>query len=161
MRSFCVIALSCGLLASCGEPDTFPKTTTQNLVSLMGMMRSDPNLSSFVDLLERFEIAPILLNQASLTVFAPTNQSLVNLTDIVTPQRLQCHLIAGKYPIAALTETGSGTLTSLHGVTLFYDVTPGTATLTGSSQNSRVKITAVDFVASNGIIHHVDDVLTC
>jgi len=126
----------------------------------MGMMRSDPNLSAFVDLLERFELASVLQNQTSLTVFAPTNQSLANLTDIVTPQRLQCHLIAGKYPIAALTETGSGTLTTFNGETLSYDVTPGTAALTGS-QNSRAKITAVDFTASNGIIHHVDAVLTC
>jgi uncharacterized surface protein with fasciclin (FAS1) repeats len=147
------------LLAACGAPQTASQTT-QSQVSVMAVLRSDPNLSSFVAALEQADLASILSTQSPLTVFAPSNQALTTKPADMDYQTMQCHIVVGRYPIQSLTDTGSGTLKTLSGQEVTYSTSQGVAVISGE-QNSEARITAVDIAASNGIVHQVDNTVTC
>ncbi len=132
--------------------------------TIAGLAVATDDLSTLVAALQR---APDLLaaadnREASLTVFAPTNDafaafiandprfgSLADVPDEVLTQVLQYHILASKKLGADL----EATETTLLGETLIIDKTDGVVI------NGSVNVTAANIEAANGVVHLIDQVL--
>ncbi|MGB3777497.1 MAG: fasciclin domain-containing protein, partial [Tunicatimonas sp.] len=132
--------------------------------TIAGLAVATDDLSTLVAALQR---APDLLaaadnREASLTVFAPTNDafaafiandprfgSLADVPDDVLAQVLQYHILASKKLGADL----QATETTLLGETLSIDKTNGVVI------NGSVNVTSPNIEAANGVVHLIDQVL--
>ncbi len=144
-------------VTSCNDDDDDDQPS-KNIVQIA---QSDSNLSTLVDAVVAANLANTLSAEGPFTVFAPTNAAFAKLdpevlnTIISTPSLLtallQYHVVAGEVTSSMLTNGAVPTL--LSGESIAVDVTSG-VTLNGSS-----KVTSADIIASNGVIHIIDEVL--
>jgi transforming growth factor-beta-induced protein len=157
MMSILMIALTL-FVTSCNDDDDDDYEWQQNIVQIA---QSDPNLSTLVDAVVAANLASTLSGDGPFTVFAPTNAAFAKLDPnilnniISTPSLLtallQYHVVSGEVTSDMLSNGAVPTL--LSGQSIDVDLTNG-VTLNGSS-----KVTTADIIASNGVIHIIDEVL--
>lgn len=167
LLAFIVMGL---IMVSCNlddGTDTIPIPETD----IVEIADANSNLTSLVTALQRADLANTLKGSGPFTVFAPTNDAFssflsangfANLeavpTNILT-QVLLNHVLTGRVDSAPLINLQRNYLQTLADgpggskLSLYFDAVNG-ITLNGSSS-----ISQVDVVASNGIIHIVDQVI--
>ncbi|WP_440948687.1 fasciclin domain-containing protein [Methanosarcina sp. T3] len=124
---------------------------------------ADRNFTTFVELLNVAGLEPLLAEEGIYTVFAPTNEAFAELPENELPalenntraleKVLTYHVVSGKI----LMENNLENMTSVK--TLEGEELPITVTANGV-QVGGANITEADIVASNGVIHQIDKVLT-
>ena len=113
------------------------------------------------------DVATVLSGSGPFTVFAPTNQAFINagfpdvnainaadpntLTSILT-----YHVIAGRIFSSDLTD--GPTPATLNGGTVAVSLS-GAAHVKGNSNSTAATITVTDIIATNGVVHVIDQVL--
>jgi len=145
-------------VSSCNNDDDDDYEWEQNIVQIA---QSDPNLSTLVDALVAANLTGVLSGDGPFTVFAPTNAAFAKLDPAIlnniisTPSLLtallQYHVVSGSVTSDMLTNGAVPTL--LSGQSIDVDLANG-VTLNGSS-----KVTSADIMATNGVIHIIDEVL--
>lgn len=172
------MSLACIALAmlSCSDDDN-NSTPVDNTVT--GIALRTPDLSLLVKALTKAGLADDLQAAGPFTVFAPTNQAFIDagytsaaidaLPDSGIPalrELLLNHVVSGAVQSSGLTDDsyiktlGKGAASSTNTLSMFVDTTGG-VTLNGSS--SVITTTnggTFNIIASNGVIHLVDEVIT-
>ena len=162
MVALVLVATACGGGAEPTSSTTSSSTTTEvPPVLLVDLLEERPELSTFLDLATGAGLLATLLDEGPYTLFAPTNAAFENADQAVLaelsadPEALRnillYHMIPDRVPSEAV--TGPGFATTMAGFNV--DITPGE---TGLLAND-VRVSEVDLVADNGIIHIVEEVL--
>jgi hypothetical protein len=130
--------------------------------NVLDAARKDPNLSTFVSLIEKANLSDIFLCAGPFTVLAPTNDSFAaldakTLQELMSPANqaklqdlLLYHIVPGFYM--------SGTLPAGPLATLLPNQTIA-VTLNPTLFNGRASVVEDDILACNGAIFVIDDVL--
>ncbi len=142
---------------------------SQNIVQLA---QSNTNLSFLVAAVVRASqgstnVSQVLSTTNPLTVFAPTNQAFINAgfatTDAIMAADpatltsiLTYHVIAARVFSSDLTENAMPT--TLNGGKVTITLTGG-AKVKGNANATASNITATDILATNGVVHVIDQVL--
>jgi uncharacterized surface protein with fasciclin (FAS1) repeats len=172
------MSLACIALAmlSCSDDDN-NSTTTDNTVT--GIALRTPDLSLLVKALTKAGLADDLQAAGPFTVFAPTNQAFIdagytatvidNLPASEVPaltQLLLNHVVSGARQSSSLTDDsyiktlGKGSASATNTLSMFVDTTGG-VTLNGSSSVITTSNgVTFNIIASNGVIHLVDEIIT-
>ena len=133
---------------------------------------NNPDLSLLVAAILRAsqgstDVATVLSGSGPFTVFAPTNQAFIDagLTDVnainaADPNTLTSiltyHVIAGRIFSSDLTD--GATPATLNGGTVTISLSGG-AYVKGNSNSTAATITVTDMIATNGVVHLIDEVL--
>ncbi len=151
------------LLAACGGGDNEP--TLQNIVQIA---QSDPQFSILVEAVVAADLAGTLAAPGPFTVFAPTNDAFVALlgelgvtkdvlladkpllTAVLTYHVLDSRVVLADVPVGKA-------ITSLQGGVFKVEAEGGLAITDG--RNRKSNITQTDILASNGVIHVIDQVI--
>jgi uncharacterized surface protein with fasciclin (FAS1) repeats len=160
-------------------PAPTPGPPTMNIVQLA---QSVPDLSTLVTALVAGKLTDVLSGPGPFTVFAPTNEAFAKLpsatlTRLLDPKNikelndvLEYHVLAGASPFTALAKGGpSNTYKTVEGaaidVTRFCTDRKCGRSKVGINVNTTVKaypfeaVVRSDAVASNGVVHIIDNVL--
>ncbi|MBN1159262.1 MAG: fasciclin domain-containing protein [Bacteroidales bacterium] len=135
--------------------------------TIVDIASADANFSSLVAALVKANLAGTLAGDGPFTVFAPTNAAFDQLfadlgisglndlsAEALTPILLY-HVVSGSVMSTDLTSGFTGTLSPGPGETkVSLQVEVGSVILNGSAQ-----VTNADIMASNGVIHVIDEVL--
>lgn len=143
---------------------------TGNIVELA---QSDPALTYLVAAVLRASqgstnVAALLTGTGPLTVFAPTNQAFVNAgfptigsINNANPDTLanilSYHVITARIFSANLVD--NSTPATLNGNTVLINLTGNSATVKGNSNATASSIIKADLLATNGVVHVIDQVL--
>ncbi|MBT8177889.1 MAG: fasciclin domain-containing protein [Eudoraea sp.] len=153
-------------------PKASAQNTSQNIVDIAV---SVDDFSTLVAALKAADLVPALQGEGPFTVFAPVNAGFAKidadaLNSLLQPQNkeqlsaiLTYHVVAGKLAasdVAAALKQGNGkaTLTTLNGATLTAVSRNGGIYLMDANGNYS-KIAKTDVMASNGVIHIIEDVV--
>ena len=146
------------VLSACSDDDDDMKSQ-DNIVEIA---QKTPELSTLTDAIVAAGLTDVLTGQGPFTVFAPTNAAFEKLdpttlnTIISTPSLLvsllQYHVVSGDVQSGDLSNGPVPTV--LSGQSIDVSVANGMVTLNGSA-----KVTTADVIASNGVIHIIDEVL--
>lgn len=148
-----------GMEEDMGDGDMMEAPT----MAISDIALSDPNFSTLVEAVLAADpaVLEVLLTAEDLTIFAPTNDAFaasgVAVADLdaeTVTSVLLYHAVEGAYSAADLIEMGSGTLTTLLGEDISFEVVDGAVVLNGT-----VTVVMPDVYATNGVIHVVDGVL--
>jgi uncharacterized surface protein with fasciclin (FAS1) repeats len=161
---------------SCSDDDN-NSTPVDNTVT--GLAVRTPDLSLLVQALTKAGLADDLQAAGPFTVFAPTNQAFIDAGYTAAAiealpasgipalkELLLNHVVSGAVQSSGLTDDsyiktlGKGAASSTNTLSMFVDTTGG-VTLNGSS--SVITTTnggTFNIIASNGVIHLVDEVIT-
>lgn len=136
------------------------------LKSIIELGMADPNFSVLVAAVNKAGLASALSGE-NLTLFAPTNAAFTalltaigktSLNDLTAEQLspiLRYHVVGAKVPAAAAlaVATGDGKVQTLGGTARIAKV--------GSDLvlDGRAKVTSADLMASNGVVHVIDQVI--
>ena len=153
-----VLLLAIPLLSfSCSDDDDDNGTSDKNIVEIA---QGTASLSTLVDALERAGLTEALSGDGPFTVFAPSNDAFAKLDPdvlnniISTPSLLtsllQYHVVGAELTSDRLNGTVQ---TLLSGQSLEVDNSGG-VTVNGTSN-----VTTADVIASNGVVHVIDEVL--
>ncbi|NHF58055.1 fasciclin domain-containing protein [Flavobacteriaceae bacterium TP-CH-4] len=167
-----VMVLVLVFTASCDLDDDTPPTIPIPDTNIVEIAQSNPDLSTLVAALERADLVSTLQGTTLYTVLAPTNTAFDNFlgeagfasldeVPVATLQQLLLnHVILERIESALLVSLqrnylqtladGPGTDTNL---AMYFDATNGV------QFNGGATVTTADVVASNGIIHIVDEVI--
>lgn len=153
-----------------------PKASAQNSTKdIVDIAVSVDDFSTLVAALKAADLVPALQGEGPFTVFAPVNDGFAKidkdaLNSLLQPQNkeqlsaiLTYHVVAGKLTaadVAAALKDGNGkaTLTTLNGATLTAVSRNGGIYLMDANGNYS-KIAKTDVMASNGVIHIIEDVV--
>ncbi|MDO9711654.1 fasciclin domain-containing protein [Paracraurococcus lichenis] len=130
--------------------------------NVLETMRADPNLSTFVGMIDKSGIASQLTGSEKVTVLAPTNGAfdMVGPSDLrgieSNPQRLRSfvlgHMLSGQRTAIFGTEHTTASAKTLSGATIEVE---GTGIGSGTI-NNHAKVVQGDIRADNGVIHKID-----
>ncbi|MGD0170865.1 MAG: fasciclin domain-containing protein [Halobacteriota archaeon] len=149
-----------------GSSVAFAQTQTTNAAAkptqtIAQITENNTNLTTLVSLLKKTNLTDVLSGPGNYTLFAPDNAAFakVNASTLANLQNnstalttlLLYHVIPAK--LLANNFTGSGTLTTVNGLSLPYSVS-GTTIMVGNAT-----VTKADINATNGVIHIIDSVL--
>ena len=156
------VAASNGVIHVLDNVLTVPKTTIAGIVTA-----DKANFSTLLSLVSRAGLATALSDpNASYTVFAPTNAAFDELSKTVNPatlsneqvkQILLYHVVPSRVFSPELVN-GDVTMADEKKGKVTIDLTNG-ATVKGKSNTIASKITGVNIMATNGVIHVIDKVL--
>ena len=142
---------------SCSDDDDDNGTSDKNIVEIA---QATPDLSTLVDALVAAELTEALSGTGPFTVFAPSNAAFAKLdpdvlNNIISTPSLLTSLLQYHVAAAELTsdKLNGSVQTLLSGQSLAVTNSSG-VTINGSS-----KVTTSDVLASNGVIHVIDEVL--
>ena len=150
-------------------------TQAQKAKSIVDIAVSVDDFSTLVTALKAADLVPALQGDGPFTVFAPVNSGFAKidsktLNSLLQPKNksalagiLTYHVVAGKVTatdvVAALKKgKGSASLTTLNGARLTAVQKDGGIYLKDSKGNYS-KIAKTDVMASNGVIHIIEDVV--
>lgn len=146
------------------EPEAEAPTMSLAEVAMM-----DPNFSTLVEavLLSPAVLEAITAEGAEFTIFAPTNDAFAPMFEALgvtsvgelDPELLTLvlmyHAVDGATLSSALVEAGSGTIMTLAGEEISYEVVDGVVVLNGGEAT----VVMADVMGTNGVIHVIDGVL--
>ncbi len=153
-----------------------PNATAQNNdKNIVDIAVSVDDFSTLVTALKAADLVSALQGEGPFTVFAPVNSGFAKidanaLNSLLQPQNkaklaavLTYHVVSGKIAaadVAAALKKGNGkaTLTTLNGATLTAVSRNGGIYLKDANGNYS-KIAKTDVMASNGVIHIIEDVV--
>lgn len=130
--------------------------------NVLDTMRADPNLSTFVGMIDKAGVANQLSGSQKVTVLAPTNAAFDNLGPSQlrglegNQERLRAfvlgHVLPGDRAAIFGTEHNTATAKTLAGSTIEVELTGmGTGTI-----DNHVRLVQTNIRADNGVIHKVD-----
>ncbi len=123
--------------------------------SIIGLA-ANPDLSTFVSVVQSLNLLQELEGQGPLTIFAPTNAAFAALETVPGGNALRevllNHVVTGRLTAADLLERG--TITTLQGAEITIEMIDGKVLLNGV-----VEVTMANIQASNGIVHVITGVL--
>ena len=151
---------------------------TQNMKAQMSLdivdiAASNKDFSTLVAAVKAADLVDALKGDGPLTVFAPLNSGFAKideatLSSLLQPENkaqltsiLTYHVVAGKVTasdVAKALKSGNATLTTLNGATLTAVSKDGGIYLKDANGNYS-KIATTDVMASNGVIHIIEDVV--
>lgn len=154
-----IMAFPLFILSCSDDDDDVDVPDDKNIVEIA---QATPELSTLVGALQASGLDAALSGTGPFTVFAPSNSAFNKLDPdllnniIATPSLLtsllQYHVVSGDVTSGDLTNGPVQTL--LSGQTVDVSVSGGSVVLNGSSN-----VTTADVIASNGVIHIIDEVL--
>jgi uncharacterized surface protein with fasciclin (FAS1) repeats len=142
--------------------DQMKDTMMSSDPDIVDIALSNPEFSMLVSLLQEADLVSALQGDGPFTVFAPTNEAFLNLVTAlgITPEQLMAqpdlanvllyHVVSGKVLSTDLSDGLSAP--TLYGESIQFDLTNGVKV-----NNSNV--TSADVMASNGVVHVIDQVL--
>lgn len=150
-------------------------TAQDNSMDIVDIAVSVDDFSTLVSALQAAELVTALQGDGPFTVFAPVNAGFAKidsntLNSLLAPENqeqlsaiLTYHVVAGKIDaaaVAAALEAGNGKaeLTTLNGATLTAVAKDGGIFLMDQNGNYSM-IVKTDVMASNGVIHVIEDVV--
>ena len=191
MRLVSTLFLMGILLSACGEKKE--KATSDEVVetemaemeeaveqkmpteTIVGVASGNENFSTLVAAVGAADLVLTLSSDGPFTVFAPTNESFAKLPagtveSLLQPENkpalinlLTYHVVAGKYPAAAVVEAinsngGSFVVETVQGGKITLSLEGESVKLVDAKGNASMVIMA-DVPASNGVIHAIDTVI--
>jgi uncharacterized surface protein with fasciclin (FAS1) repeats len=158
---FSVLAISCD-----DDTDTTPVDNT-----ITGIAANTPDLSILVQALEKAELTTTLQASGSYTVFAPTNSAFtaflattpyatINdvpkaaLTEILLNHVISTTLKSSDLTTGYIKTLAKGSASSTNTLSMFVNTASNMVVLNGGAM-----VTTADIMASNGVIHIVDEVI--
>jgi uncharacterized surface protein with fasciclin (FAS1) repeats len=155
--------------AEYGENETMVTET------IVGVASGNDNFSTLVAAVQAADLVGTLSSDGPFTVFAPTNDSFSKLPkgtveNLLKPENkaalinlLTYHVVAGKYPAAAVVEAinsngGSFVVETVQGDKITLSLEGENVKLVDAKGNASIVIIA-DVEASNGVIHAIDTVI--
>lgn len=162
------------IVTSCNSDDDGAVVPPSIVLSIVETAQDTSSLSSLVAALVKADLVTILEGNGPFTVLAPDNDAFgraltalgfASLDEIDTPAEIAIlrnillnHVIAGSFTSSQLS-TGyvntSATNADGDNISLYIEVEGGDVSFNGMSD-----VTAADIIASNGIVHLVDEVIT-
>ena len=130
---------------------------------IVDIAASNDDFSTLVAAVQAADLVDTLKGDGPFTVFAPTNEAFAKLPpgtveSLLKPENkdkliavLTYHVAAGSYPAEALAGK-RGNITSVQGAKLHINGTNGVKV-------NKSTVTTADIIASNGVIHVIDEVL--
>ena len=140
--------------------------------NLVQTIRIIPNLTKLSTLLgsgnlanPELDINGFISGSTGYTIFAPTNSAFdglkPDLTDLQLDNILKLHILAGGRRVSELHQTAVDLLVSISGEKIYLvDGQNGLYLLSLQDQNNQINFISVDILASNGVIHLTDKVLS-
>lgn len=129
--------------------------------NLLDTMRADPNLSTFVGLIDKAGATAQFTGAEPLTVLAPTNAAFdavgaSQMRAIEEPQRLRSFILGHVIPGARVwggggTEHTTANIRTIAGTNIEVEMTGGGA----ATINNNVRLVSSNIRADNGIIHTI------
>lgn len=173
LKSIALMMAAVVVLASCKKDETEDMTPAPTPLpqekNIVETAQSLPQFSILVDAVVKAGLADALSAEGPMTVFAPTNDAFemlfsklgINGIDDLTAEQLTpillYHVVGAKVMAADVTTAYVSTLNTTapgdNSVLLYAEVAGGV------SLNGTANVTATDVVASNGVIHVIDQVL--
>lgn len=158
---FSVLAISCD-----DDNDTAPVDNT-----ITGIASNTPDLSILVQALEKTELTTTLQASGSYTVFAPTNSAFtaflattpyatINdvpkaaLTEILLNHVISTTLKSTELTTGYIKTLAKGSASSTNTLSMYVNTASNILVLNGGAM-----VTTADIMASNGVIHIVDEVI--
>jgi uncharacterized surface protein with fasciclin (FAS1) repeats len=127
---------------------------------------SNPEFSLLVKAVTKAGLASTLSGAGPFTVFAPTNAAfeaaglnstaIDNATVETLTKVLTYHVIATR---VFSSDLANGTVQTVQGSNVTIAITTNAATVKGMMNSSASNITATDLIATNGVVHVIDQVL--
>jgi len=126
---------------------------------------ANPDFSTLVSLIKKAGLVDALSGAGPFTVFAPTNEAFAKVPQATLDALaadptgkladvLKLHVVSAKIMAADAVKASGTSITTLGGGKLKVDATGGTVTVGGA------RVIKADIVASNGVIHVIDSVIT-
>lgn len=155
-----LMSLTLVLFSSCNEDET--PTPDPNVVEVAA---SNSNFSTLVSAVQTAGLVPTLSGTGPFTVFAPTNDAFnrfltangLTATQLLASdglgETLTYHVVGALVPASSVS---AGKVTSVSGDPFYVSIAPNNEIWI----NGNTKITATDVMASNGIIHVLENVIT-
>lgn len=153
-----VLATTSAASASTTSPHA---RASQNIVQVAS---GAPQFSTLVSLIKKAGLVKTLSGKGPFTVLAPTNAAFAKvpkatLNEIASNKAmltkvLTYHVIAGKAPASAVVKLNGQDVKTVEGSTIAVSVKNGKVYL-----NGKTKVTKTDIMASNGVIHQINQVL--
>ena len=169
--SLTAVAASAGLLAACGGSDdpVAPAAPTKNIVQLA---QATPDLSTLVEAVIEAGLAGALSAPGALTVFAPTNAAFAALLTKLGVTKaalfankplltkvLQYHVLDAKVLKAGI-PLAKAIVPIVPGASDFFKIeVAGSDVVITDGRNDKSKITSTDNLATNGVVHLIDNVI--
>ena len=135
--------------------------TSQNIVQVAS---GAPQFSTLVSLIKKAGLVNTLSGKGPFTVLAPTNAAFAKVpkatlnkiasNKAMLTKVLTYHVIAGKAPASAVVKLNGQDVKTVEGSTIAVSVMGGKVYL-----NGKTKVTKTDIMASNGVIHQINQVL--
>lgn len=169
-----ISVVAVGALAACGSstsdstssaspsaPMSSP-SASMSLSNIVGVASETADLTTLVTALDAAGLVSTLEGPGPFTVFAPTNAAFAALPagvldKLVQPQNkdaltkiLTYHVVSGAVPAADVT---TGNVATVEGQTIALNTAGGKVTVNGAN------VTTADVMASNGVVHIIDQVL--
>lgn len=191
MRLFSTLFLLALMVSACGEKKekaTADEAAASEMVeieetmeetmpteTIVGVASGNENFSTLVAAVSAADLVGTLSSDGPFTVFAPTNDSFAKLPagtveSLLQPENkpalinlLTYHVVAGKYPAAAVVEAinsngGSFVVETVQGGKITLSLDGESVKLVDAKGNASMVIIA-DVPASNGVIHAIDAVV--
>ena len=156
-----LVILSVVGASSIAFAQTQTTTATAKPTTIAQIAENNKNLTTLVSLLKKANLTNVLSGPGNFTVFAPDNAAFAKvnastLADLQNNSTALTNLLLYHVIPAKLLEnnfTGSGTLTTVNGLSLPYSVN-GTTLMVGNAT-----VTKADINATNGVIDVINGVL--
>ena len=160
LLTIALMSMTLVLFSSCNEDET--PTPDPNVVEVAA---SNSNFSTLVTAVQTAGLVPTLSGTGPFTVFAPTNDAFnrfltangLTATQLLASdglgETLTYHVVGALVPASSVS---AGKVTSVSGDPFYVSIAPNNEIWI----NGNTKITATDVMASNGIIHVLDNVIS-
>jgi uncharacterized surface protein with fasciclin (FAS1) repeats len=167
LRILMICSITFGIFSCKRELDPGILKLEANNKSILIYLKSNPSYSILVRALDTTELSPVLNLYGSMTLFAPTDAafkkyfdrkkisgiSQMNLDTLAN--LLKYHIYSQQYQSASF-QSGSLPSPTIEGSYIRMDISKGLKNVT---LNNTVHIDTLNIMATNGIVHTIDDVL--
>ncbi|MDX2006627.1 MAG: fasciclin domain-containing protein [Meiothermus sp.] len=163
MKLKAVYALAVLALAALGLTSGQTQMNTREM-TITQIVAGNPDFSTLLAAVRAAGLGDTLAGTGPFTVFAPTNAAFAKIpkADLyklladraALTKVLTYHVVAGSVPAAEVVKLNGKAAKTVQGQEVTIAVAGSNVTLNGNS-----KVTAVDIMAKNGVIHVIDTVL--